>query len=100
VVTAVAFNLPERAFGLVEERALIQREELADRWAQARRSEPLSKIYPMPICWFLILRGGVRWLGALRQSVRNYANVMEAQLPATTVVFFQERPDQRPSLVG
>ena len=31
--------------------------------------------------------------------VRNYANMIEGQLPATTVVFFQEKPDEKPSLV-
>jgi hypothetical protein len=44
----IAGDLPARAFGLVEEWALIHREELAGLWAKARRSEPLSKIDPLP----------------------------------------------------
>jgi hypothetical protein len=44
----IAGDLPARAFGLVEEWALLHRGELAALWARARRSETLGKIDPLP----------------------------------------------------
>jgi hypothetical protein len=41
-------NLPARAFGLVEERALIHQADLAALWLRARQSNPLNKIDPLP----------------------------------------------------
>ena len=44
----IAGDLPARAFGLVEEWALIHQAELSALWRKARRSEPLTKIEPLP----------------------------------------------------
>lgn len=44
----IAGDLPARAFGLVEEWALLHREELAALWGKARGFQPLSKIDPLP----------------------------------------------------
>jgi hypothetical protein len=44
----IAGNLPARAFGLVEEWALIHQAELYGLWRKARQSEALTKIEPLP----------------------------------------------------
>ena len=43
-----AGDLPARAFSLVKEWALLHQPELRAPWTRARRSEPLSKIEPLP----------------------------------------------------
>jgi hypothetical protein len=44
----IAGSLPARAFGLVEEWALIHQADLAALWLTARQSNPLNKIDPLP----------------------------------------------------
>ena len=44
----IAGSWPARAFGLVEEWALIHQADLAALWLRARQLNPLNKIDPLP----------------------------------------------------
>jgi hypothetical protein len=44
----IAGSSPARAFGLVEECALLHQADLAALWLTARQSNPLNRIDPLP----------------------------------------------------
>jgi hypothetical protein len=47
-LSMIAGSLPARAFGSVEEWALIHQADLSALWLRARQSNPLNKIDPLP----------------------------------------------------
>lgn len=47
-LAVISGRLPARAMGLVAEWTTLHRKELAALWEQARRSEPLQRLEPLP----------------------------------------------------
>ena len=47
-LAVISGKLPPRAMGLVAEWTTLHQQELAALWEQARRSEPLQRLEPLP----------------------------------------------------
>jgi hypothetical protein len=47
-LAVISGKLPPRAMGLVVEWATLHQQDLSGLWEQARRSEPLNRLAPLP----------------------------------------------------